>query len=415
MEPGGERAGGWDKYTLMASTAIPSPPPPAVPERRLPPLVPRLADDGGGGGRGDDARGSSAGGGGSGSVAGISPSILIIAVIVVVMLLASLCIHYFIRHLCRHVGPAGSSSASSSRQAPPLPLVSRPAAGTASVAPADGQEVGGGGGGTKAAAAAEAEAERLIARLPLFTLSSSLASVPKSSRDCAVCQSAFRDDDELRLLPACRHAFHSRCVDPWLRGNPSCPLCRASIALPHPPLTDLLRVELGSVSSRRSNPDAAAAAVRAYPLPGGLPNSASSEYLVEEELQVVLKPSQPAAAGSSDPPSQQSHQQQQQQQQLAAVERGQPSSSLSSVGLTPTASFRSTAERWSSRWSNRWSSRWSSGRWSSRYDAGTVTAAATAEWWWDMDGGVAPATRRRDTDDGTASFYGFVRWLTGAY
>jgi E3 ubiquitin-protein ligase ATL4 len=196
-------------------------------------------------------------------------------------------------------------------------------------------------------------------------------------------------------------------VDPWLRANPSCPLCRASIALPHPPLTDLLRVELGSVSSRRSNPDAAAAAVRAYPLPGGLPNSASSEYLVEEELQVVLKPSpRAAAAGSSDPPSQ--------QQQLAAVERGQPSSS-SSVGLTPTASFRSTAERWSSRWSNRWSSRWSSGRWSSRYDAGTVTAAATAEWWWDMNGGVAPATRRRDTDDGSASFYGFVRWLTGAY
>jgi len=212
------------------------------------------------------------------------------------MLLASLCIHYFIRHLRRHVGLAGSSA--SSRQAPPLPLVARPAAG-ASVAPADGQE---GGGGGKAAAAAEAEAERLIARLPLFTLYSSLASVPKSSSDCAVCQSAFRDDDELRLLPACRHAFHSRCVDPWLRANPSCPLCRASIALPHPPLTDLLRVELGSVSSRRSNPDAAAAAVRAYPLPGGLPNSASSEYLVEEELQVVLKLSPCATAGSSNPP-----------------------------------------------------------------------------------------------------------------
>ncbi|PAN48400.1 hypothetical protein PAHAL_9G379800 [Panicum hallii] len=391
----------------MATTVVPPPPPPqALPERRVP-VVPRLADDGGGGGRGD-ARGSSAGGGGSGSggVAGISPSILIIAVIVVVMLLASLCIHYFIRHLCRHVGPAGSSSASS-RQGPPLPLVVRPAA-AASVAPADGH-----GGGGKAAAAAEAEAERLIARLPLFTLSSSLASVPKSSRDCAVCQSAFRDDDELRLLPACRHAFHSRCVDPWLRGNPSCPLCRASIALPHPPLTDLLRVELGSVSSRRSNPDAAAAAVRAYPLPSGLPNSASSEYLVEEELQVVLKPSPRAATGSSDPPTQQPPQQQ--QQQLAAVERGQPSSST--VGLTPTASFRSTAERWSSRWSNRWSSRWSSGRWSSRYDAGTVTAAATAEWWWDMDGGAAPTARRREAEDGngSASFYGFVRWLTGAY
>ncbi|CAL4915639.1 unnamed protein product [Urochloa decumbens] len=386
----------------MATTVVPPPPPPALPERRVP-VVPRLADDGGGRG---DARGSSSAGGGG--VAGISPSILIIAVIVVVMLLASLCIHYFIRHLCRHVGPAGSSS-SSSRQAPPppLPLVARHAAG-ASVAPADQGAAGGVGGGK----AAEAETERLIARLPLFTLSSSLAVVPKSSRDCAVCQSAFRDDDELRLLPACRHAFHSRCVDPWLRGgNPSCPLCRASIALPHPPLTDLLRVELGSVSSRRSNPDAAAAAVRAYPLPaGGLPNSASSEYLVEEELQVVLKPT-PQPPQEPPPPAAPAA------QQIEVVERGQASSSAG-VGLTPTGSFRSTAERRSSRWSNRWSSRWSSGRWSSRYDAGTVTAAATAEWWWDMDGGAAPTAerRRREAEDGgTASFYGFVRWLTGAY
>ena len=78
-------------------------------------------------------------------------------------------------------------------------------------------------------------------------------------------------------------------------------LCRASIALPHPPLTDLLRVELGSISSRCSNPDVAAA-VRAYPLACGVPNSASSEYLVEEELQVVLKLSPRATAGSSDPP-----------------------------------------------------------------------------------------------------------------
>ena len=60
-------------------------------------------------------------------------------------------------------------------------------------------------------------------------------------------------------------------------------LCRASIALPHPPLTDLLRVELGSVSSRRSNLDVAVA-VRAYLLACGIPNSVSLEYLIEEEL-----------------------------------------------------------------------------------------------------------------------------------
>lgn len=392
-----------------AAAAAVQPPPPALvaPERRVP--LPRVADDSGG------ARGPSPPGGG---VAGISPSILIIAIIVVVMLLASVAIHYFIRHLCRHVG------SSSAHLAPPLPLVSRAAAGGASVAPAaDHHHQGQGhGGGEKAAAA---ETERLIAKLPLFTLASSLAAVPKSSRDCAVCQSAFRHDDELRLLPACRHAFHSRCVDPWLRGNPSCPLCRASIALPHPPLPELLRVELGSVSSRRSNPDAAAAAVRAYPLPSLLPAGDGaedeSEYLVEEEVQVVLKPSnQPGPGSTSDPPPPPPPSQPQRQLVAAAVERGQQvPPAAASVGVTPTASFRSAAaeqQRPSSRWSNRWSSRWTSGRWSSRYEAGTVTAAATAEWWWDMDGGAAPAApRRREAEENSASFYGFVRWLTGAY
>ncbi|KAM0918647.1 hypothetical protein ACQ4PT_008730 [Festuca glaucescens] len=375
----------------MSSTS--SPPPP---ERRVPLVVPRLAEEGGA--RGDDARGS-------GGVAGISPSILIIAVIVVVMLLASISIHYFIRSLCRR-SLSSSSSSSSGSSAPPLPLV---AVRSSAVAPASVA-----GQGKEAAE----ERERLIERLPLFTLASSLAALPRSSRDCAVCQSVFGGDDELRLLPACRHAFHSRCVDPWLRANPSCPLCRASIALPHPPLPELLRVELGSVSNRRSTssasaavaaapPDGAPGAPRAYPLPS-LPNS-NTEYLVEEDLQVVLKP--PCAA---NPP-------------LAATARitGEPSQQLATTGeralqqqpsssVTPTASFRSVG-RSSSRWSNRWSSRWSSGRWSSRYDAGSVTAAATAEWWWDMDGGVAPAVSRRgEAEDGSA-FYGFVRWLTGAY
>lgn len=339
-------------------------------------------------------------------MAGISPSILIIAVIVVVMLLASISIHYFIRSLCRH-----SSSSSSGSSAPPLPLV---AVRSSAVAPAAAASVADQG---KEAAA---ERGRLIGRLPLFTLASSLAALPRSSRDCAVCQCVFCSDDELRLLPACRHAFHSSCVDPWLRANPSCPLCRASIALPFPPLPELLRVELGSVSSRRSTSSSSAAVaaappdggapVRAYPLPN---SSTNTEYLVEEDLQVVLKP--PSAA--NPPPAPSARITGEPSQQLAtAAERAlqpQPQQQPLSSSVTPTASFRSVG-RSSSRWSNRWSSRWSSGRWSSRYDAGSVTAAATAEWWWDMDGGVAPASRRGEAEDGSA-FYGFVRWLTGAY
>ncbi|KAJ8509890.1 hypothetical protein OPV22_000324 [Ensete ventricosum] len=61
--------------------------------------------------------------------------------------------------------------------------------------------------------------------------------VPTSSPpDCAVCLSRFRPGDQLRLLPACRHAFHSPCIDAWLLSPAaSCPLCRSPVHLPPPP------------------------------------------------------------------------------------------------------------------------------------------------------------------------------------
>ncbi|RAL47031.1 hypothetical protein DM860_017072 [Cuscuta australis] len=47
--------------------------------------------------------------------------------------------------------------------------------------------------------------------------------------DCSVCLSAFREDEILRLLPKCNHAFHIRCIDTWLRSHTNCPLCRAAV------------------------------------------------------------------------------------------------------------------------------------------------------------------------------------------
>ncbi|OAY86098.1 E3 ubiquitin-protein ligase ATL23-like [Ananas comosus] len=44
--------------------------------------------------------------------------------------------------------------------------------------------------------------------------------------DCAVCLESFRMGDTCRLLPACRHSFHARCVDSWLAKRPICPVCR---------------------------------------------------------------------------------------------------------------------------------------------------------------------------------------------
>lgn len=50
--------------------------------------------------------------------------------------------------------------------------------------------------------------------------------------DCSVCLSEFRDDDSVRLLPKCNHAFHLPCIDTWLHSHSNCPLCRANIVSP---------------------------------------------------------------------------------------------------------------------------------------------------------------------------------------
>ncbi|XP_072955636.1 E3 ubiquitin-protein ligase Os04g0590900-like [Typha angustifolia] len=47
--------------------------------------------------------------------------------------------------------------------------------------------------------------------------------------DCSVCLSEFGEDENLRLLPKCSHAFHVQCIDTWLKSHSTCPLCRANI------------------------------------------------------------------------------------------------------------------------------------------------------------------------------------------
>lgn len=51
----------------------------------------------------------------------------------------------------------------------------------------------------------------------------------KEPFDCAVCLCEFSENDKLRLLPVCSHAFHISCIDTWLLSNSTCPLCRGSL------------------------------------------------------------------------------------------------------------------------------------------------------------------------------------------
>ncbi|PKU84021.1 E3 ubiquitin-protein ligase Os04g0590900 [Dendrobium catenatum] len=47
--------------------------------------------------------------------------------------------------------------------------------------------------------------------------------------DCSVCLGEFTEEESLRLLPKCSHAFHLQCIDTWLKSNSSCPLCRTNV------------------------------------------------------------------------------------------------------------------------------------------------------------------------------------------
>ncbi|XP_042497055.1 RING-H2 finger protein ATL46-like [Macadamia integrifolia] len=54
----------------------------------------------------------------------------------------------------------------------------------------------------------------------------------KEPSDCAVCLCEFSEQDNLRLLPICSHAFHINCIDTWLLSNSTCPLCRGTLFTP---------------------------------------------------------------------------------------------------------------------------------------------------------------------------------------
>ncbi|XP_030533682.1 RING-H2 finger protein ATL51-like isoform X2 [Rhodamnia argentea] len=46
---------------------------------------------------------------------------------------------------------------------------------------------------------------------------------------CSVCLSEFQEDESIRLLPKCTHAFHVPCIDMWLKSHSNCPLCRSDV------------------------------------------------------------------------------------------------------------------------------------------------------------------------------------------
>ncbi|PIM98112.1 Anaphase-promoting complex (APC), subunit 11 [Handroanthus impetiginosus] len=74
--------------------------------------------------------------------------------------------------------------------------------------------------------------------------------------ECAVCLSEFQENESLRLLPKCSHAFHLPCIDTWLKSQSNCPLCRATvIVLAHPVPSPQTSVAVNMNSYEIQRPD----------------------------------------------------------------------------------------------------------------------------------------------------------------
>ncbi|KAI4994640.1 hypothetical protein ZWY2020_034281 [Hordeum vulgare] len=77
--------------------------------------------------------------------------------------------------------------------------------------------------------------QSFIDALPVFLYGAVVGAGGKDPFDCAVCLCEFADDDRLRLLPKCSHAFHVECIDTWLLSHSTCPLCRCSLLVDFSP------------------------------------------------------------------------------------------------------------------------------------------------------------------------------------
>lgn len=70
-----------------------------------------------------------------------------------------------------------------------------------------------------------------IDNIPIFLHGSILgnSSTGIDQKECSICLAMFEDGERVKVLPECLHAYHSDCVDKWLKNKSSCPLCRSSL------------------------------------------------------------------------------------------------------------------------------------------------------------------------------------------
>ena len=60
---------------------------------------------------------------------------------------------------------------------------------------------------------------------PLLSLPDTIAT---KSETCTICIDDFEEGERVIELP-CKHAFHPKCITPWLKKSSECPNCKTKI------------------------------------------------------------------------------------------------------------------------------------------------------------------------------------------
>jgi len=64
-----------------------------------------------------------------------------------------------------------------------------------------------------------------IDRLPVHSITAEDVLSPDGDHLCSICLAPYEEGDDVRIV-MCMHKFHKRCIDPWLRTHPTCPVCK---------------------------------------------------------------------------------------------------------------------------------------------------------------------------------------------
>nr|XP_009801626.1 PREDICTED: RING-H2 finger protein ATL52-like [Nicotiana sylvestris] len=87
--------------------------------------------------------------------------------------------------------------------------------------------------------------QKILEKIPILAYNSILKNglFRVDQNECSICLGELEDEEMVRLLPNCRHAFHVPCIDQWFVVHASCPVCRSSVTETHVMyLLDLLLV-----------------------------------------------------------------------------------------------------------------------------------------------------------------------------